>query len=110
MAGLFIMYTVYVLYSFKYNKIYVGYTNDLANRFSSHNELSNKGWTIKYRPWVIAYKEVFKEKPEAIKREKQLKTATGRKFIREQVIAKLSIQGSYPPAGGPRFDPWLRNK
>jgi putative endonuclease len=84
------MYTVYVLYSSEHDKIYIGYTSDMANRFLSHNELSNKGWTIKYRPWVIVYNELFDQKGEAIKREKQLKTATGRKFIREQIIAKLS--------------------
>ena len=56
------MYTVYVLYSLKHDKIYIGYTSDMVNRFLSHNVLSNKGWTIKYRPWVIAYNELFEQK------------------------------------------------
>jgi putative endonuclease len=74
------MFIVYVLYSQKYQQIYIGYTSDLENRFLSHNELATKGHTIKYRPWVIAYTEEFKTKPEAMKREAQLKTANGRAF------------------------------
>ena len=44
------MYVVYILYSAKYNKIYIGYTSNLRARLVSHNELGKKGWTIKYRP------------------------------------------------------------
>ena len=75
------MFTVYVLYSQKFNKIYIGYTSDLVNRFLSHKELATKGHTIKYRPWVIAHAEEFETKAEAMKREAQLKTANGRDFI-----------------------------
>jgi len=75
------MFTVYVLYSIKFDQIYIGFTSDLHNRFLSHNELATKGHTIKYRPWVIAYTEEYQTKTEAMKRENQLKTGTGRKFI-----------------------------
>jgi len=74
------MFTVYILYSQKHKKIYIGFTSDLPNRFLSHNELATKGHTIKYRPWVIAYTEEFETKTEAIKRESKLKTAQGREF------------------------------
>jgi putative endonuclease len=72
------MFTVYVLYSKKYNQIYIGFTTDLENRFLSHNELATKGHTIKYRPWIIAHTEEHQTKPEALKREAQLKSANGR--------------------------------
>jgi putative endonuclease len=75
------MFTVYAFYSQKHNQIYIGYTSDLANRFLSHDQLATKGHTIKYRPWVIAYTEEFETKSIAMKREKQLKSANGRKFI-----------------------------
>ncbi len=74
------MFTVYVLYSKKYNKIYIGYTSDINNRMLSHNSLATKGYTIKYRPWEIIHTEVFDSKAEALKREKQLKSAKGREF------------------------------
>lgn len=75
------MFTVYVLYSEKFNKIYVGYSSDLEKRFLSHNELGTKGWTIKFRPWKIIYTENFSAKKEAMKREKELKSAKGREYI-----------------------------
>ncbi len=75
------MFTVYVLYSEKYNKIYIGYTSNIEQRLLSHNELETKGFTLRYRPWKLIYSEVFSEKSEAMKREKQLKTARGRAFV-----------------------------
>ena len=78
--NLLAMFTVYILYSQKHNKIYIGFTSDLGNRFISHNEKATKGHTIKFRPWVIAHAEEFQIKSEAIKRENKLKTAQGRKF------------------------------
>ena len=81
------MFTVYVLYSNKYDKIYVGYTSNLEQRFLSHNELSKKGWTVRFRPWKVIYTEEYNTKVEAMKREKQLKTASGRNYIRSLIIA-----------------------
>ena len=75
------MFTVYVLYSRAFNKIYIGFTSNLAQRMLSHNELSTKGYTLKYRPWHVLYTELFETKSEAIKREKSLKSAKGREFI-----------------------------
>jgi putative endonuclease len=75
------MFTVYVIYSEKYNKIYIGYTSNIDQRLLSHNELGKTGFTIKYRPWKLIYTEFFSEKSEAMKREKQLKSAKGREFV-----------------------------
>ena len=75
------MFTVYVLYSETYKKIYIGFTSDLEQRVLSHNELSKKGWTIKFRPWKLVHKEIFENKTNAMRREKQLKTAKGRESI-----------------------------
>ena len=82
------MFTVYVLYSEKYNKIYIGYTSNLEQRFLSHNELSKTGYTVKYRPWKIIYTEKFENKKEAIQREKQLKSSRGRNFIRKEILSQ----------------------
>ncbi len=75
------MYTVYVLNSSSFNKIYIGYTSDIAQRMKSYNELSTKGWTVKFRPWELVYTETFEEKAGAMARERSLKTAKGREFI-----------------------------
>ena len=80
------MFTVYVLYSEKFNKIYIGYTSNLNERFKSHNELATKGWTVSFRPWKIAYTEEYENKSDALKREKALKSSRGRNFIRKEVL------------------------
>ena len=81
-------YFTYVLYSPSFDKIYIGYSSDLECRIESHNVLSKKGWTIRYRPWVLIHAEKFSEKKGAILREKQLKTAAGRKFIWDLIQKK----------------------
>jgi putative endonuclease len=75
------MFIVYVLYSEKHNKIYIGYTSNIEQRLLSHNELGTKGYTLRYRPWKLIYTESFLLKLDAMKREKQLKSAKGREFI-----------------------------
>jgi putative endonuclease len=79
------MFTVYILYSQSSKKTYVGFTSNLEERFKSHNELSIKGWTIKYRPWEIIYKEEFHSKELAMAREKELKSGKGSDFIKSLV-------------------------
>ncbi|MFN0257466.1 GIY-YIG nuclease family protein [Pedobacter ureilyticus] len=80
------MFTVYILYSKQFNKVYIGYTSNLEQRLLSHNVLATKGYTIKFRPWEILHTELFETKSEALKREKQLKSAKGREFIRKQLL------------------------
>ncbi|MFQ6614700.1 MAG: GIY-YIG nuclease family protein [Fidelibacterota bacterium] len=80
-----VIYTVYALHSPKYDKIYIGFSSNLYQRLLSHNRKGKKGWTIKYRPWKLIYTESYLSKPEAKMREKQLKTARGRKFIRSLI-------------------------
>ncbi len=75
------MFVSYALYSSKFDKLYIGYTNDLINRFHSHNTLANKGFTIRYRPWKVIYVDFFETKQEAMKREKELKSSRGRAFV-----------------------------
>ena len=79
---------VYILFSKDYSKTYVGFTSNLIERFKSHNYLSKKGFTIKFRPWEVIYVEFYTTKSEALKREKLLKTGKGREFIKE-MISKL---------------------
>ncbi|MEZ5195322.1 MAG: GIY-YIG nuclease family protein [Bacteroidales bacterium] len=83
-----VTFAAYVLYSKNYDKIYIGYTSDINRRLLDHNERARKGWTKHYRPWELLFSESFATKSEAIRREKQLKSAQGRKFIREEVFKK----------------------
>lgn len=78
-------FVVYILFSKKHHKTYVGFTSNLIERFKSHNALATKGYTHKYRPWEVVYVEFFASKPNAMKKEKYFKTGTGREFIKELI-------------------------
>ena len=80
------MFTVYVLHSQIFDKIYIGFTSDIEKRLFAHNHISNKGWTKNFQPWKIIYTEDFKLKADAMMREKQLKSSKGREFIRKNLL------------------------
>ncbi|MCB9016664.1 MAG: GIY-YIG nuclease family protein [Lentimicrobiaceae bacterium] len=86
-------YVVYILYSSRYNKFYIGYTSNLIERYKSHNFKGIKGWTTRFRPWKVVYVEVFADKQSALKREHDLKGAKARKDIIQK------IHNIYPEVG-----------
>ena len=81
------MWYTYILKSVQFGKYYIGYTENLENRLKWHNEGKSK-WSKRFRPWVVAHKEEFSLKTEAIKREKQLKRYKSRNYI-EKLIANF---------------------
>jgi len=80
------MFYVYVLYSVDYQRIYIGFTSNIESRLFAHNHPSNKGWTKNFQPWKILYTEQYENKSDAMKREKQLKSAKGREFIKNLTL------------------------
>jgi len=82
------MFWVYILFSEKIKKTYVGYTSNLEARLKSHNALGQKDWASKYRPWLLIHYEVFESKSEAMVREKFLKTGKGRIWIKQLIESK----------------------
>ena len=76
------MFTVYVLYSPGSGKHYTGMTSDPEGRLRSHNELG-KGWTTRYRPWVLIYQKEFASRVEAARYEQWLKKGAGRGFVKK---------------------------
>lgn len=78
-------FVVYILYSEKYSKFYVGYTSDLIQRFLSHNSLGTKGYTMKFRPWQVVHVEFFTSLEEALKRERFLKSGKGREWRKANI-------------------------
>jgi len=75
------MYSTYVLHSPKYDKIYIGQSSQVETRLYFHNHGTKKGWTARYRPWKLIHEEPFDTRSEAIQREKELKSARGRRWI-----------------------------
>ena len=92
------MFVVYILYSFKFGKTYVGYTNDVERRLMEHNVTATKGFTLRYRPWVLIRTELFDSKTGAMNREKFLKTGRGREEIKLYVESFLKGPGALSAA------------
>ncbi len=75
------MYYVYILFSQKLNKRYIGSTKDLKERIKRHNSKSSK-FTLKGIPWKLIYYEGFLNKEDALREEKFLKTGKGRERLK----------------------------
>jgi putative endonuclease len=74
------VFTVNILHSTGYSKIYIGYSSNLPARLEAHNAEKGKGYTHSFRPWKVIHTEYFAARAEALKREKQLKSAKGGEF------------------------------
>ncbi len=85
------MFSVYILFSQRANKYYVGSTGNLKQRVAAHNsDNSISTFTHKNGPWVLLYSEdEFETRSEAMKREKEIKSWKSRKRI-EKLIAQLA--------------------
>ena len=70
-------FLTYILYSKIKDKFYVGHTNDLENRLHQHNTRNNLGTN----DWCVVYDEVFNNRSDAMKREKEIKDKKSRKYI-----------------------------
>lgn len=75
---------IYVLRSLADGNFYVGYTNDLRRRFDEHCAGSVPS-TRKRRPLELVYYEACRSQADATKREKYLKTAWGKRYIKSRI-------------------------
>jgi putative endonuclease len=84
---------IYVLLSLKDKKFYTGYTSNLLVRFGQHQ----KGLipaTKNRRPLELIYSEACLSQQDATHREKYLKTAYGKQFIKNRL--KSYLRGIHP--------------
>jgi len=82
-------YYIYILHSAVDGMFYTGYTNNLKARIASHN----KGLvpsTSKRRPLKLIYFEGCLTQNDATKREKYLKTAWGKRYLKNRLNAYLT--------------------
>jgi putative endonuclease len=80
---------VYVLQSTKDKKFYTGYTSDLQTRIQSHNDGRVKS-TKNRIPLELIYWEGCLNQQDATRREKYLKTAWGKRYIRNRLCKYLT--------------------
>lgn len=70
-------YYVYVLHNSKKNFIYIGYSENLKQRYQEHNRGYSKS-TKGYIPLELIHYEAYKNKKDAKRREKYLKLNRGK--------------------------------
>jgi putative endonuclease len=85
-------YFLYILYSPKFVKTYVGQTNNLEKRLVLHNSAKVKS-TKPYIPWILIHSESFSSRSEAMKREAWFKSRVGRKKIAEILKNFMEAEG-----------------
>lgn len=71
---------VYIIYSTKLDKYYVGYTENIEIRINQHNQ-GISTFTAKASDWIIKWKEEQPSRAAAMKREKHIKKQKSRKYI-----------------------------
>ena len=77
-------YSVYILYSPKIDKFYIGYTGNISNRLAYHNDvLRNKIWTKRGIPWELYFHMNDLGRSQAMKIEKHLKKMKSRSFFED---------------------------
>ncbi|MGC1391257.1 MAG: GIY-YIG nuclease family protein [Bacteroidales bacterium] len=85
------MYSVYIIYSDKIDKYYIGYSSNVQERILKHNR-NSKGFSNTGKPWILVYEEVFDNKKDAMERETQLK-----KWKNRERLVNLINPGSVHP-------------
>ena len=75
------MFYTYAIKSKERNYIYVGLTNNPDRRIAEHNCKKEKT-TRSYAPFMIILIEKYETRVEARKREKYLKSGTGKEFLK----------------------------
>jgi putative endonuclease len=74
------MHYAYIIYSESFDVFYKGYSYRPFDRLEEHND-NKSSYTKGKGPWELVYLEEFKNKADALKREKQLKRAN-RNYIK----------------------------
>ena len=83
------MYYTYILQSKKDKQFYTGYTDDLKARLKLHND--GRVTSTKNRlPVELVYYEACLNQQDATHREKYLKTACGKRYIKTRLKNYLS--------------------
>jgi putative endonuclease len=75
---------MYIIYSERLNKYYVGACKDIKRRLYEHN-IGHSKFTSLGIPWILVYYEHFENLKTAKKRETQIKKKKSRKVIEELI-------------------------
>ena len=74
------MFFVYILYSERFDKYYIGQTDKLDGRIIRHNKGLEK-YTKKYLPWIVILVIEKDTRSEAVRLERKLKNLSRERLI-----------------------------
>ena len=86
------MYFVYVLFSMRDRKLYIGFTTDIERRMGEHQG-SLVSSTRERLPIKLIYYEAYLTRGEAERRERYLKGGNGRQHLKMQLSETLKDCG-----------------
>lgn len=75
-------YSVYILYSEKFDRYYVGQTNNIVNRVHRHNAGYVKS-TKPFRPWKLVCQIDLEDRKSSVALEHKIKSYKSRKKVEE---------------------------
>ncbi len=80
---------LYILYSEKYDKFYIGETNEYKRRLKEHNNSYRSNYSSKYRPWTLV--ALFEIENRSIARgvESFIKNQKSKDFIKKIVSSDI---------------------
>ncbi len=76
--------------------IYIGQTPDILKRWKQHTTGRGADWTKRHPPVKLVHWEDYDSLEKAVKREKELKTGFGRKWLKREYIAGRTRQAGEP--------------
>ncbi|OOG78654.1 hypothetical protein B0E43_00790 [Algoriphagus sp. A40] len=79
---------VYILYSKKLNKFYIGACKELDRRLYEHN-IGHSKFTSTGVPWNLVYREEYQDLITAKKRELEIKKKKSRIYIESLISKKI---------------------
>ena len=77
-------YYVYLLQSIKDKEFYIGFTSNLKKRLKKHNDGLNLS-TKSSLPWQLIHYESYKNREDARRRERYLKTSQGSRLLKRML-------------------------
>ena len=84
-------YYVYILKSLRHDFIYIGFTENLKQRFIEHNSGKSKS-TKPYLPYDLIHYEAYKNIKDAKRREEYLKTNRGKTTLETMLKCYFNIK------------------
>ena len=90
------MIIVYALKNKVNEEVYVGITSSLDRRLNEHNTGKNR-YTKAFMPWFVFYTEKLPDFASARKREKYLKSSSGKRFLKKFIVENPEVWANVGP-------------